>query len=105
MVHWSAHQLVAQRPEFIHCHYVISMPMSVAGQDPARELVVVANVANNPLAFLNDPLGTGHAANVIDVLAWDAEKKELHILIFAGMDTMTDACIIDPSFLLISPAC
>ncbi len=58
--------------------------MSSAGQNPARELVIVGNVANNPLAFLNDPLGTGHEANVIDALAWDAEKKELHIFIFAG---------------------
>ena len=74
---------------------VVILPIPVAGQDPAKELVVVANVANNPLAFLNDPLGTGHAANVIDVLAWDGDKKELHILIFAGTDTIPDA--VQPS--------
>ena len=63
---------------------LIRTPISSAERDPARELVIVGNVANNPLAFLNDPLGTGHEANVIDALAWDADKKELHIFIFAG---------------------
>ena len=59
-------------------------PMFSAERDPARELVIVGNTVNNPLAFLNVPLGTGHEANVIDALAWDAEKKELQIIIFAG---------------------